>query len=45
MRLRDNVVTLDTFNNVGQPPPARGEAAILSFAREDVLVLDEARAA
>ena len=45
VRLRDNVVTLDTFNNVGQPPPARGEAASLSFAREDVLVLEEARAA
>jgi putative spermidine/putrescine transport system ATP-binding protein len=45
VRLRDNIVTLDTFNNVGQPPPARGEPAILSFAREDVLVLDEAKAA
>jgi putative spermidine/putrescine transport system ATP-binding protein len=45
VRLQDNIVTLDTFNNVGHRPPERGQPATISFAREDVLVLDDAQAA
>jgi putative spermidine/putrescine transport system ATP-binding protein len=37
-------VSLDTFNNPGLPPPARGARVTVSFAREDLLVLDEGEA-
>jgi putative spermidine/putrescine transport system ATP-binding protein len=45
VRFGENAVSLDTFNNPGLPPPARGETVTVSFAREDLLVLDEAEAA
>ena len=37
-------VSLDTFNNPGQPPPQRGQQVTVSFAPEDVLILEGARA-
>ncbi len=40
----DNAISLDTFNNPNAPPPRRGEPATVSFAREDLLVLDGAEA-
>jgi hypothetical protein len=45
VRFGENAVSLDTFNNPGLPPPARGETVTVSFAREDLLALDEAEAA
>jgi len=45
VRFGANAVSLDTFNNPGLPPPARGATVTVSFAREDLLVLDEAEAA
>ena len=44
VRFADNAVSLDTFNNPGAPPPARGSEVGVSFAREDLLVLDDAEA-
>ncbi len=40
VRFKDHAVKLDTFNNSGSIPPQRGAQATVSFAREDVLVLD-----
>ncbi len=40
VRFAENAISLDTFNNPGAPPPARGEPVTVSFATEDVLVLD-----
>ena len=40
VRFKDNVISLDTFNNPGIAPPARGARVTVSFAPEDVLVLD-----
>ena len=45
VRFGDNAIKLDTFNNPALPPPARGSNVTVSFAREDVLVLDGAEAA
>jgi putative spermidine/putrescine transport system ATP-binding protein len=36
VRFRENVVSLDTFNNSAHGPPQRGEPAIVSFAPADV---------
>ncbi len=41
VRFRENAVSLDTFNNPNRTPPARGEPVTVSFARDDVLVLEE----
>jgi putative spermidine/putrescine transport system ATP-binding protein len=40
VRFKDHAVKLDTFNNSGAIPPQRGAQATVSFAREDVLILD-----
>ncbi len=40
VRLKENAITLDTFNNPNAPPPSRGQAVTIGFAREDVLVLE-----
>ncbi|MBH0238565.1 ABC transporter ATP-binding protein [Methylobrevis albus] len=45
VRFKDNLISLDTFNNPNIPPPVRGSAATVSFAREDVMVLEGAEAA
>ncbi len=42
VKVGSSVVTLDTFNSPGTPPPERGILLPLSFGPEDVLVLDEA---
>jgi putative spermidine/putrescine transport system ATP-binding protein len=42
VRFADERLSLDTFNSPGAPPPARGSSVIVSFAPEDVLVLDDA---
>jgi putative spermidine/putrescine transport system ATP-binding protein len=42
VRFRENAVSLDTFNNPNAPPPERGQRADVSFAPEDLLVLDGA---
>ncbi len=39
VRFGDNAVWLDTFNNPGIAPPARGSRATVSFGREDILLL------
>jgi putative spermidine/putrescine transport system ATP-binding protein len=39
---KDNAVSLDTFNNPSVTPPQRGEPVTVSFAREDLLVLEGA---
>ena len=40
VRAGQALVSLDTFNNPGAPPPSPGQAVQLGFAREDLLVLD-----
>ena len=42
IRFKDQTIKLDTFNNSAAVPPQRGAQATVSFAREDVLVLDGA---
>ncbi len=42
VRFKDSVISIDTFNSPGLAPPARGAPVTVSFAREDVLVLDRA---
>jgi putative spermidine/putrescine transport system ATP-binding protein len=44
VRFGSEQVSLDTFNNPGAPPPARGSRVTISFAPDDVLVLDAAGA-
>ncbi len=39
VRFKDNTISLDTFNNPGVAPPQRGQAADVTFARQDLLVL------
>jgi putative spermidine/putrescine transport system ATP-binding protein len=39
MRLRESVIIVDTFNSTAVKPPALGAPAIVSFAREDMIVL------
>ncbi len=42
VRLRENTLSLDTFNNPSSLPPERGQRVTLSFSRSDLLVLDGA---
>jgi putative spermidine/putrescine transport system ATP-binding protein len=44
VRFKENSVSLDTFNNPGAPPPERGAPVTVSFAPEDLLVLEGAEA-
>ena len=37
VRFGENAVLLDTFNNPGVAPPARGAKAVVSFGRDDLL--------
>jgi putative spermidine/putrescine transport system ATP-binding protein len=41
VRFSENAVSLDTFNNPNVPPPQRGDEVTVSFAPEDLLVLEE----
>jgi putative spermidine/putrescine transport system ATP-binding protein len=45
VRFNQNSVSLDTFNNPGLPPPERGQPVTVSFARQDLLVLEGAEPA
>jgi putative spermidine/putrescine transport system ATP-binding protein len=45
VRFRDNRVSLDTFNNPGMRLPERGQPVTVSFAKEDLLLLEHANAA
>ena len=40
VRFQDNAIKLDTFNNPNAAPPVRGAQVAVTFAREDVLVLE-----
>jgi putative spermidine/putrescine transport system ATP-binding protein len=40
VRFKDSAISLDTFNNPSVAPPQRGDPATVSFAREDLLVLE-----
>ncbi|MDI6028074.1 ABC transporter ATP-binding protein [Corticibacterium sp. UT-5YL-CI-8] len=40
-KVGDNSVSLDTFNDPSAPPPSAGSAAEISFARRDLMVLDD----
>jgi len=40
VRIAENTIELDTFNSPTAPPPQRGEAVTLTFAPEDVLMLE-----
>ena len=42
VRLKDTALSLDTFNNPSISPPARGSPVIVTFSREDLLVLEGA---
>ena len=42
VRFKENAVSLDTFNNPNAPPPKQGDKVTVSFAPEDILILDEA---
>jgi putative spermidine/putrescine transport system ATP-binding protein len=45
VRFRDNRVSLDTFNNPGMRLPERGQPVTVSFAKEDLLLLEHADSA
>jgi putative spermidine/putrescine transport system ATP-binding protein len=40
VRIAENSISLDTFNSPTAPPPKRGDQVTLSFAPEDVLMLE-----
>ena len=42
VRFTENSISLDTFNQPGNPPPKRGDAVAVRFLKRDLLVLDEA---
>jgi putative spermidine/putrescine transport system ATP-binding protein len=42
VRFQESAVSLDTFNNPGAPPPKHGDRVTVSFAPEDLLVLEGA---
>ena len=42
VRFNENAISLDTFNNPNLSPPRRGQPATVSFARQDLLVLEGA---
>jgi putative spermidine/putrescine transport system ATP-binding protein len=41
VRFKESAVSLDTFNNPNRAPPERGAPVTVSFARDDVLVLED----
>jgi putative spermidine/putrescine transport system ATP-binding protein len=43
VKIEDNAISLDTFNNPSAIPPQRGAPVVVSFTPNDVLVLDGAR--
>jgi putative spermidine/putrescine transport system ATP-binding protein len=45
VRFADNVISLDTFNSPSFPPPERGQKVMVTFAPEDLLVLEGLEAA
>jgi putative spermidine/putrescine transport system ATP-binding protein len=44
VRFQEGAVSLDTFNNPNAPPPKHGESVTVSFAPEDLLVLEASEA-
>ena len=40
VRFKDNVISLDTFNSPSVAPPERGKPVTVTFAHEDLLVLE-----
>jgi putative spermidine/putrescine transport system ATP-binding protein len=42
VRFGESAVDIDTFNSPNTPPPRRGDAVNVSFAPEDVLLLEGA---
>jgi len=40
VRFSQNAISIDTFNSPNDPPPQRGDAVTVSFAPEDVLMLE-----
>jgi putative spermidine/putrescine transport system ATP-binding protein len=40
VRFGESAVSLDTFNNPNAPPPKQGEKVTVTFAPEDLLVLE-----
>jgi putative spermidine/putrescine transport system ATP-binding protein len=40
VRFNESTVSLDTFNNPNAPPPRHGDKVTVSFAPEDILVLE-----
>jgi putative spermidine/putrescine transport system ATP-binding protein len=42
VRFSESAISLDTFNNPGAPPPKHGDPVTVSFAPEDLLVLEGA---
>ena len=40
VRFNESAVSLDTFNNPNAPPPKHGDKVTVSFAPEDILVLE-----
>jgi putative spermidine/putrescine transport system ATP-binding protein len=40
LRFKENVISLDTFNNSASRPPERGQEATVSFAPADLQVLE-----
>ncbi|WP_395017950.1 ABC transporter ATP-binding protein [Dongia sp.] len=43
VKIEDNAISLDTFNNPNAAPPQPGAPVVVSFTPNDVLVLDNAR--
>jgi len=41
VRFQDNKVSLDTFNNPGMKLPERGQPVTISFAQDDLVVLQQ----
>jgi putative spermidine/putrescine transport system ATP-binding protein len=42
VRVQDNAIALDTFNDPSAAPPERGAPVMVSFTPADVLVLEGA---
>ena len=42
VRFSKNAISIDTFNSPNDPPPKRGDPVTVSFAPEDVLMLEKA---
>jgi putative spermidine/putrescine transport system ATP-binding protein len=40
VRFTENAISIDTFNSPNDPPPKRGDQVTVSFAPEDVLMLE-----